>query len=138
METKFDMSDLGEMNYFLGMEIHPDTDVIFISQRKYAWDILKRFKIERFKLISTPLAVYRSLIGSLLYFTATRPDLMFAASLLSRFMQDLSQVHLGVTKQTLSSDQHIADIMTKALPNVKFEVIRAKLGVSKKNLKEEC
>ncbi|KAH0696277.1 hypothetical protein KY289_013759 [Solanum tuberosum] len=101
METKFDMSDLGEMNYFLGMEIHPDTDVIFISQRKYAWDILKRFKIERFKLISTPLAVYRSLIGSLLYFTATRPDLMFAASLLSRFMQDLSQVHLGVTKQTL-------------------------------------
>lgn len=118
MQTKFEMSNLGEMNYFLGMEIHQATDGIFISQRKYAWDILKRFKMERCKPVSTPLvhnekilkfergdradpAIYRSLIGSLLYWTATRPNLMFAASFLSRFMHGPSQVHLGVTKRTL-------------------------------------
>ncbi|XP_049348507.1 uncharacterized mitochondrial protein AtMg00810-like [Solanum verrucosum] len=118
METKFEMSDLDEISYFLAMEIHQATDGIFISQRKYAWDILKRLKMERCKPIPTPLVhnekiskfeggdkadliVYRSLIGSLVYLTATRPDLMFAASLLSRFMQTPSQVHLGVAKRTL-------------------------------------
>jgi len=55
METKFDMSDLGEMSFFLGMEIHQATDGIFISKRKYAWDILKMFKMERCKPVPTLL-----------------------------------------------------------------------------------
>ncbi|XP_015161834.1 uncharacterized mitochondrial protein AtMg00810-like [Solanum tuberosum] len=118
METKFEMSDLGEMSYLLGMQIHQPIDRIFTSQRKYAWDILKRLKMERCKRVPIPLvhnekilnfeggdrvdpSVYRSLIGSLMYFTATRPDLIFAASLLSRFMEAPSEVHLGVAKQTL-------------------------------------
>ncbi|XP_049400004.1 secreted RxLR effector protein 161-like [Solanum stenotomum] len=108
------------------MEIYQATAVIFISQRKYARDILKRFKMKRCKSVPTPLVhnekiskfeggdkadqtVYRSLIGSLLYLTATRPDLRFAASLLSRFMQAPSQVHLGVAKGTLRYIKGTAD-----------------------------
>ncbi|XP_047252355.1 uncharacterized mitochondrial protein AtMg00810-like [Capsicum annuum] len=79
METKFEMSELGEMNYFLGMEIHQATDGIFISQRKYAWDVLKKFKMEK----------------------STRPDLMFTASFLSRFMHSPIQIHLRIAKRTL-------------------------------------
>nr|KYP36518.1 Retrovirus-related Pol polyprotein from transposon TNT 1-94 [Cajanus cajan] len=100
------------------MEISQQNDGIFISQRKYALEILKKFHIEKCKPVATPLvanekfskndgensadaSVYRSIIGSLLYLSATRPDLMFAASLLSRFMHSPSQVHLGAAKRVL-------------------------------------
>lgn len=114
----FEMTDLGLMKYFLGMELHQLDDGIFLSQKKYANDVLKKFKLESCKSVSTPLAVneklsksdgdakadvtqYRSLIGCLLYLTATRPDLMFSASLLSRFMHSPSVTHLGVGKRVL-------------------------------------
>ncbi|KAK2404761.1 putative mitochondrial protein [Trifolium repens] len=118
MLQAFEMTDLGEMKYFLGMELHQHDDGIFISQSKYANDVLKKFKLESCKPVSTPLAVneklskvdgddkadvtqYRSLIGCLLYLTATRPDLMFSASLLSRFMHSPSVTHFGVGKRVL-------------------------------------
>ncbi|KAF2293784.1 hypothetical protein GH714_004737 [Hevea brasiliensis] len=110
MLTTFEMTDLGEMSYFLRMEISQSKKGIFICQRKYAAEILKRFGMENSKPIGTPLCqslklckddksdkvdvgIYRSLIGCLLYLTATRPDLMFAASLLSRFMNSPSVTH---------------------------------------------
>ena len=99
MQDVFEMSDLSIMNYFLGMEIYQCSLGTFISQRKYVVDILKEFKIESCKEVATPLAqnekiskndgekleepyAYRSLIGSLLYLRATRPDLMFPVGLL--------------------------------------------------------
>ena len=117
MMKSFEMSDLGLMHYFLGMEVCQD-DGIFISQKKYAEDLLKKFNMSDCKSVATPLianekfkkedggkladgAAYRSLIGSLLYLTSTRPDLMFATSMLSRFMQNPSQVHFGAAKRVL-------------------------------------
>ncbi|RVX04494.1 Retrovirus-related Pol polyprotein from transposon RE1 [Vitis vinifera] len=119
MESEFEMFNLGEMKYFLGMEIHQCEAGIFISQQKYALKVLKKFHMERSKFVATPLVVneklsknevnikadasiYRSLIGSLLYLSATRPDLMFSASLLSRFMNSPSKIHFGVAKRVLS------------------------------------
>ncbi|WKA00249.1 hypothetical protein VitviT2T_018628 [Vitis vinifera] len=119
MQDVFEMSDLGIMNYFLGMEIYQCSWGIFISQRKYAMDILKKFKLESCKEVATPLAqnekiskndgekleepsAYRSLVGSLLYLTITRPDLMFPASLLSRFLSSPRNVHMGVAKRVLN------------------------------------
>ena len=111
MQDVFEMFDLGIMNYFLGMEIHQCSSGIFVSQRKYAIDILKKFKLESCKEVATPLAHnekiskndgeklkdpsrFRSLVGSLLYLTATRPDLMFPAGLVSRFMSSPSNIHM--------------------------------------------
>ncbi|KAJ9678984.1 hypothetical protein PVL29_021029 [Vitis rotundifolia] len=118
MQDVFEMSDLGIMNYFLGMEIYQCSSGIFISQRKYTVDILKKFKLESCKEVATPLAqnekiskndgekleepfAYRSLVGNLLYLTATRPNLMFPTSLLSRFMSPFNNVHMGVAKRVL-------------------------------------
>ncbi|KAF2321527.1 hypothetical protein GH714_000311 [Hevea brasiliensis] len=109
---------LGLMKYFLGMEIYQCSTGIFISQRRYALDVLKKFKMDQSKSVATPLvqnvklirndgekkcvaSVYRSLVGSLLYLTTTRPYLMFSASLLSRFMNTPSQSHLGAAKRVL-------------------------------------
>ena len=127
MEDVFEMSDLGMMNYFLGMEIQQDNLGIFLSQKKYAIDVLKRFKLESCKEVATPLAqneriskndgekledpsVFRSLVGSLLYLTATRPDLMFPAGLLSRFMSSPSSVHMGVAKRVLKYIKGTTDL----------------------------
>ncbi|XP_042969189.1 secreted RxLR effector protein 161-like [Carya illinoinensis] len=118
MMKSFKMSDLGLMHYFLGIEVCQDNG-IFISQKKYAEDLLKKFNMSDCKSVTTPLianekfkkedggkladgAAYRSLIGSLLYLISTRPDLMFATSMLSRFMQNPNQVHFGAAKRVLT------------------------------------
>ena len=118
MESEFEMSNLGEMKYFLGIEIHQCEVGIFISQHKYALKVLKKFHMERSKSVATSLVVneklsknevnikadgsiYRSLIGSPLYLSATRPYLMFSGSLLSRFMHSPSKIHFGVAKRVL-------------------------------------
>ena len=127
MQDVFEMSDLGIINYFLGMEIHQCSSGIFISQRKYAVDILKRFKLESCKEVTTLMAqnekiskndgekleepsAYRSLVGSLLYLTATKPDLMFLAGLLSRFMSSPSNFHMGVAKRVLKYIRGTTDL----------------------------
>ncbi|KAL0301339.1 UNVERIFIED_CONTAM: Retrovirus-related Pol polyprotein from transposon RE2 [Sesamum radiatum] len=118
MMKTFEMSDLGLMYFFLGIEINQEKEGIFICQRKYTETLLKKYKMESCKIVTTPLvtgekyqkedgsqkvdgSIYRSLIGSLLYLTATRPDIMFATSLLSRFMQSSSQVHYAAAKRIL-------------------------------------
>ncbi|GJR92333.1 retrovirus-related pol polyprotein from transposon TNT 1-94 [Tanacetum coccineum] len=112
MMQKYEMSDLGLLNHFLGMEIYQDEGGVFICQEKYVEKILKIFDMSKCKPNDTPLVVndklmiedgsskvdatlYRSLVGKLLYLTTTRPDIMFAASLLSRFMHNPSQIHMG-------------------------------------------
>ena len=112
----FEMTDLGLMSYFLGMEVKQDHDGVFISQKKYAKEILKKFHMEDYKSTSTPMnqkekfskddrakkvdeSQYKSLIGCLMYLTATRPDIMFAVSLLSRFMHCTSEVHFQAAKR---------------------------------------
>jgi len=109
------------------MEIHQCNSGIFVSQRKYAVDILKKFKLESCKEVATSLAqngkiskndgekleessTFNSLVGSLLYLTATRPDLMFPASLLSRFLTSYSNVHMGVAKSVLKYIRGTTDL----------------------------
>ncbi|WRX30249.1 Reverse transcriptase [Theobroma cacao] len=116
MKQEFEMSNLRETTYFLGLQFHQASDLIFVHQRKYACEMLKRFHMEACKMVETPLvtgakfnkddgapaavgSTYRSLIGSLLYLTASRPDLMFTASLLSRYMQAPSEIHFQLRKE---------------------------------------
>ena len=93
---------MGELNLFLGLQIKQLKDRIFISQSKYIKDLLKRFEMEAYKPTETPMSTsakmdadekgksvnikkYRGMIGSLLYLTASRPDIMFSVYLCARF-----------------------------------------------------
>jgi hypothetical protein len=110
MKSEFEMSDLGEMQYFLGMQIRQTTEGISICQTKYVEDMLRRFNMQNCKVVSTPLVVgrklmkedesslcdatlYRSMVGSLMYLTTTRPDIMFSVSLVARFMNQPHESH---------------------------------------------
>ncbi|XP_031286059.1 uncharacterized protein LOC116144766 [Pistacia vera] len=118
MQTEFEMTDLGLMKYFLGMEISQTAGEIFVCQQRYATEILMKFGMENCKPVDTPLVPnlklsktdgvervdegkYRSLVGGLLYYTATRPDLMFTASYLSRFMSNPIELHFKAAKRVL-------------------------------------
>nr|GEW97691.1 putative ribonuclease H-like domain-containing protein [Tanacetum cinerariifolium] len=95
MHEKFQMSAMGELNFFLGLQVLQKEDGIFLSQDKYIGDILKKFRFSDFRSSNTPmdkenpwgkdgpgkdveLHLYRFMIGSLMYLTASRPDIMFA------------------------------------------------------------
>ncbi|XP_060675590.1 uncharacterized mitochondrial protein AtMg00810-like [Ziziphus jujuba] len=111
MKREFEMTDLEKLHHFLGIEVHQGREGIFISQEKYANDILKKFKMEQANPASTPCvaglklskngegklvnpSVFRSLVGNLMYLTSTRPDIMFAVSLVRRFMEKPYSNHL--------------------------------------------
>lgn len=102
-KAKFDMTDLGPISYFVGLQITQLVEGIQLSRRNYVYEMLKRFGISQCKPILTPLVVndkliidsgiqlqnpsiYRSLIGSLLYVCSSRPYIMSSLSFLSRFM----------------------------------------------------
>jgi hypothetical protein len=95
MHNEFEMSLLGELSFFLGLQIRQSNQGIFISQTKYIREMLKRFGMEDCKPVITPMQTscklrkdddskstdqrqYRSMIGSLLYVTTSRPDVMQA------------------------------------------------------------
>ncbi|KAG8479817.1 hypothetical protein CXB51_029556 [Gossypium anomalum] len=118
MQEVFDMTDLGAMTYFLGMEVNRFDQGIFISQYAFALKILDKFCMTNCKSVSTPMAQgekltsfgnqkrvdekeYKSLVGCLLYLTATRPDLMHTVSLLSRFMHCCDTSHFKAAKRVL-------------------------------------
>lgn len=118
MSSKFEMTDLGLMHYFLGLEVMQVSDGIFISQAKYAMDILKRFHLDTCNPIKTPVEIrlrfdkcdngesvnptyYRRLVGTLRYLTSTRPDIVYGVGIISRFMEKPSQVHLQAAKRIL-------------------------------------
>ena len=110
MKKKFQMSAMGELTFFLGLQVKQMPDGIFISQTKYVKDILKKFDLTDSKPASTPAdprdklhpnptgkpvnqTHYRSMIGSLMYLTASRPDIMFSVCLCARYQADPKESH---------------------------------------------
>ena len=115
LATEFKMKDLGIMHYFLGMEVWKNTNEIFLSQGKYAVEILKKFGMMNCMAMATPMAsnlkllsdassdtidvmMYRQMIGSLMYLTNMRPDICFALNTLSQYLTDPRSVHLTAAK----------------------------------------
>ncbi|XP_049368995.1 uncharacterized mitochondrial protein AtMg00810-like [Solanum verrucosum] len=110
MMKEFDMTDLGRIHYFLGSMVIQSSDGFFISQRKYVQDLLIKFQMEKCNPICTPIhpslkldkdpdgkvvdgTYYKKLVGSLMYLRTTRPDIMYAVSLISRYMDNPKQSH---------------------------------------------
>ncbi|XP_074341823.1 secreted RxLR effector protein 161-like [Apium graveolens] len=96
MMKAYEMSDLGLLHYFLGVEVTKKPEGILSHKRVVSEKLSKDDGTSR-----VDNSLYRSLVGSLLYLTATRPDIMFAATLLSRFMQNPSQIHFRAAKRIL-------------------------------------
>ncbi|CAL9106771.1 unnamed protein product [Musa textilis] len=113
MSHEFEMSLMGELTFFLRLQIKQLGNDIFLSQSKYILELLKRFNMDGSKAINTPMSTstkldldesrenfdqktYRGMIGSLLYLSATRPDIMFSVGLCARFQVDPKLSHLKV------------------------------------------
>ncbi|GJT18538.1 putative ribonuclease H-like domain-containing protein [Tanacetum coccineum] len=116
MHKKFQMSSMGELTFFLGLQVTQKDDGIFISQDKYVDEILKKFSFSTVKTTSTPMEtskpllkdakakdvdvhLYRSMIGSLMYLTSSRPDIMFVVCACTRFQVIHKVSHLYVVKR---------------------------------------
>ncbi|GJZ72509.1 putative ribonuclease H-like domain-containing protein [Tanacetum coccineum] len=116
MHKKFQMSSIGKLTFFLGLQVSRKDDGIFISQDKYVDEILKKFGFSTMKTASTPMEnlkpllkdtkaedvdvhLYRLMIGSLMYLTASRPDIIFAVCACIRFQVTPKVSHLYVVKR---------------------------------------
>ncbi|KAJ9562394.1 hypothetical protein OSB04_007554 [Centaurea solstitialis] len=116
MHKKFKMSSMGELTFFLGLQVKQKTDGIFINQSKYVASMLQKFGMNDAKPASTPMEThkhltadddgeevdvhhYRSMIGSLMYLTASRPDIMFVVCVCARFQVRPKESHLHAVKR---------------------------------------
>jgi hypothetical protein len=102
MESEFQIFMMGELTFFLGIQVKQTKQNTFVHQAKYTKDLIKKFNMAELKLVSTPMSTttsfgsdedsevvdqreYMSMIGSLMYLTATRSDIQFAVGLCVRF-----------------------------------------------------
>ncbi|GJQ96478.1 retrovirus-related pol polyprotein from transposon TNT 1-94 [Tanacetum coccineum] len=116
MSSKFQMSMMGQMSFFLGLQVSQNPRGIFINQSKFALEILKKFgmdscdpvdtpMVDRLKLDEDPLGIpvdqtrFRSMVGSLMYLTASRPDLVFAVCMCARYQASPTKKHLEALKR---------------------------------------
>ncbi|KAH9670880.1 hypothetical protein KPL70_017145 [Citrus sinensis] len=116
MSKEFEMSMMGELKYFLGLQIKQNEEGIFINQARYVRDLLKRFGYDNGTTKSTPMSTtikldkdkkgkevdiktYRGMIGSLFYLTASRPDIMFSVCLCARFQSYPKESHMLAVKR---------------------------------------
>nr|GEY17699.1 putative ribonuclease H-like domain-containing protein [Tanacetum cinerariifolium] len=110
MHDKFQMSTMGELSFFLGLQVKQKSDGIFISQDKYVAKVLKKFDFVSVKTTSTPMEsnkplikdvdvhLYRSMIGLLMYLTASRPDITFIVCACARIQVNPKTSHRHVVK----------------------------------------
>ncbi|KAH9740954.1 reverse transcriptase Ty1/copia-type domain-containing protein [Citrus sinensis] len=117
LSSKFALKDLGNLHYFLGIEVQQFTHGIFLSQAKYTKDLLSKARIHDCSLINTLMAIrsipcsddnepvdateYRGLVGSLQYLTYTRPDITFGVNRVSQHFQAPTKANLKDVKRIL-------------------------------------
>jgi hypothetical protein len=118
MTDRFEMSMMVELKFFLVFQIKQLEDVTFLSQTKYTHDILKKFGMDKAKLIKIPMGtnvhldldmggklvdqkVYHSIIGFLLYLCASRPDIMLSVCMCARFQAALKECYMRAIKRIL-------------------------------------
>ncbi|TLX69272.1 hypothetical protein E9993_23065, partial [Labilibacter sediminis] len=116
MTTKFQMSMNKKIHFFLGLQVKQNKQGIFVHQQKYTMELLKKYNMDNCSKAKVPISVstklsadpagqsvdikqYRGMIGSLLYLSASRPDIMFATCLCARYQADPKVSHLTAVKQ---------------------------------------
>jgi hypothetical protein len=126
MSREFEMSMMCELLFFLWLRIKQSKDGTFVHQAKYTKDIVRKFKMEDSKAMTTPMSMttaldaneegehvdqkeYRSMIGSLLYLTATRPDIQFSVCLCAHLQVSLRTSHRQAVKRIFRYLRHTPD-----------------------------
>nr|GEX71038.1 uncharacterized mitochondrial protein AtMg00810-like [Tanacetum cinerariifolium] len=116
MESRFEMSMMGEMTFFLGLQVNQSPCGIFINQSNYLLEILKKYGMESCDPVGTPMEIkdkfdldqngtpvdatkYRSMNGALMYLTSSRPDIVHATCLCSRYQAKPTEKHLKEVKR---------------------------------------
>ncbi|GMI87432.1 hypothetical protein HRI_002412500 [Hibiscus trionum] len=118
LHEQFSLKDLGQLDYFLGMQATTCADGLFLSQRKYVFELLQRTQMQDARPADTPMAVspklsrydsepflevakYRSIVGALLYVCHTRPDIAYAVNRVAQYMQTPTVSHWKAVKRVL-------------------------------------
>ena len=118
MKIMFEMSMVGKLTYFLGLQVKQTDSGIYINQAKYSRNLAKRFGLDNATHARTPMAanakltndpsgesvdvtLYRSMIGCLLYLTASKPDITFSVGVCSRFQSNPKVSHLNAVKRII-------------------------------------
>nr|GEV77358.1 retrotransposon protein, putative, unclassified [Tanacetum cinerariifolium] len=163
MKNRFQMSSMGELTFFLGLQVKQKEDDIFISQDKYVTEILKKFYFLSVKTASTPIEtkkplvkdeeaanvdvhLYRSMISSLMYLTASRPDIMYEVCACSRLQVTPKTSHLQAVKMIfrhhfirdayekkliqvlkIHTDDNLADLLTKVIDVSRLKLTTARV-----------
>ena len=140
LSSEFKMVDFGEISEILGVRVRRDNETLFLDQSKYAEEVLRRFGMDSFKEIGTPLNTgeklskssmseeegvfpYREAIGSIMYLMLmTRPDLAASVQILSRFMEKPTRIHWEAIKRVLRYIQGTKEIGLKFQRTQKFEL----------------
>ena len=127
MHSEFEMSMMGELNFFLGLQIKQLKEGIFINQAKDVRDLLKKYNFEEVKTKSTVMGSsikldmnekgkpvnqtkYRGMIDSLLYLTASRPNIMYSVCLCARFQACPKESHLNAVQRIFRNFKGTIDI----------------------------
>eukprot|EP00253_Pinus_taeda_P022423 PITA_22423 len=142
MKEEFEMTDMGLLRYFLGIKVDQNENGIFIAQAKYVNEVFERFNMQDNKAAITPTvmglklskednnkdfdpSLFKSIVGSLMYLTATRPDIMHAVSLVSRFMERPKEAHWQTAKRILRYVKGAISWASKRQPIVALSIADA-------------
>ena len=126
MQAKFEMSMIGKLTHFLRLQIRQQDSGIFLFQSKYAKNLVKKFGLESTSSIRTPispnikltvyllgksvdLSLYRSMIGSLFYLTASRPDISYSVRVCARYQANPKESHMIALKRIIKYVKTITD-----------------------------
>ncbi|XP_021644240.2 uncharacterized mitochondrial protein AtMg00810-like [Hevea brasiliensis] len=118
LQPSFQMKDLGQVTYFLGLEVSHSAASLFVNQHKYIADLIKLTNLIDDQTCSTPMelnlklkrddgepisdpTLYRRLVGSLIYLTTTRPDISYVVQVVSQFMSDPRRLHLTIVHRII-------------------------------------
>jgi hypothetical protein len=127
MESKFEMSSMGKINFFLGLNIRQSQEGIFINQESFTKKLLEKFGMEKGSRTKVPMAfgtklypsleqpaadqtLFRSMIGSLLYLTSSRPDIMFAVCYCARYQSNPRESHMIAVKNIFRYLRHTTSL----------------------------
>ena len=126
MQVEFEMSMIRELNHFLGLQIRPQESGIFISQSKYAKNLVKKFGLESTSPVRTLMSpnvklnvdllgksvdsfLYRNMIGSLLYLIASRPNISYSVEVYASYQANPKKSHMIALKRIIKYVKATAD-----------------------------